>query len=163
MINLLSIITVLTAVGVIYLINPFTKVSERNHYYGSNNNYRVSLTRFIDYNSFLKAKDSSIWVYDTEENFNDNTGYIVGEIQIMDSEEKSSGNIELFQSCKVELIRKSGWNTSSSTMNFEEPKNGVTRFPFIAYDFSDSENNIYKEAILRIGKSEIPIELKSMD
>lgn len=117
----------------------------------------------MDYESFLQEKADSIWVYDTKDDFSDNTGYIVGEIQIKDSEENNNIRLEQFPNFKIELIRKSGWNTSSTTMKFEEPKDGVSTVPFIAYDFNDSEDNIYKEAILRIGNSEIPIELKGND
>lgn len=132
-------------------------------YYGSNNIYSISLSRFLDYELFLKEKADSILVYDTKDDFSDSTGYIVGEIQIKESEENNNIRLEQFQNFKIELIRKSGWNTSSTTMNFEEPIDGVSTVPFIAYDFNDSEDNIYKEAVLRIGDSEIPIELKRKD
>jgi hypothetical protein len=158
-----SSIVIITVFGVIYFMNPFTKDSDMANYYGSNNYYSISLTRFLDYESFLKEKADSIWVYNTKEDFSDNKGYIAGEIQIKDAEENKNIRLEQFQNLKIKLIRKSGWNTSSTTMNFEEPKEGVSTVPFIAYDFNDTENNIYKEAILRIGDSEITIELKRND
>lgn len=156
-ISITLVVIILVSIYIRYLNNG-NNIPRIANYYGSNYSYSISLTRFLDYKSFLNSKSSNIQIYDSEDEFSPNTGFITGEILIQDTD-NIGNSIDLFQSCNIELIRVSEWNTSATSMNFDKPKDGITKFSFIAYDIDDSAGNIYKSAIIKIGTREIPIEL----
>lgn len=122
-------------------------------YTGSVGSFSVDFTRFTDYDTFLKAKSSDILIYDSKEEMQNlpGRGYIAGEVGF-------HGSIEL-KTCKLELIRESGWNTSATPMNMVPGKEGPADLPFITYDFNDSSRNVYKTAIIRFDGKEAVIPL----
>lgn len=155
------LICVIAVISVIYLqSNKHGEIKEAA-YNGSNYSYSISFTRFTDYESFINAKSPNIYIYDTEKELNVNNGFIAGEIQIKIADEEPGNQEEDLQNCKVELIRESGWNTGSTALYTGKPPDNTITMPFIAYDFDDSSGNIYKNAVIKIGKNEIPIELKN--
>jgi hypothetical protein len=160
---ILALLIIVAIAYIIYVQNKSSELGEAN-YGGSNHSFSISFTRYVNYEAFIKAKSPNIYIYDSEKELkelNFNNGFIAGELEIKITDESMANNKDDLQNCKIELFRKSGWNISSSALYLGESQGSVIKLPFIAYDYDDSKGNIYENAIIKIGKNEIPVELKN--
>lgn len=155
MLVLVCLVVIVAIYGVFVFIGNSPE-PETVSYSGNNGSFSIRFTRFTDYDHFLENKSPLIILYNSKGDIQQNppgSGYIAGEVVFNGSWE--------FNSCEVELIRESEWNTGTIAMNAEPGKKGSVSLPFTGEDFPDSAKNIYKTAIIRIEDKEVVIPLKA--
>ena len=164
LIILIFTIVLISVIGIIYYRTTFFNVEQNTVCYsGSNGIFSISFTRFTDYKTFMEAKSPDIIMYNSEEEMTarPGNGFIAGEIKIQKKGDPLMYSGDEFKKCEIELMRKSGWNTSDLTMQMENREGGFITMPFTALDGDDSGKNIYKEAVLKFGEGKytFPISL----
>ncbi|MBU5484425.1 hypothetical protein KQI86_08800 [Clostridium sp. MSJ-11] len=151
--NLILSVVVIALVGIIYIYCSSIKINSKISYSGTNEIANIKISRFTDYDEFLKAKPSSIIIYNEHSEMKDNLdALILGEVDL---------NYDFYRKgaeYKLKCIRKNGDSFSVNLMliSGQEVSEGNTlNAPFIAYDFDNSINGALEKVIITMDGIEI--------
>ncbi|BDR66230.1 hypothetical protein K144312032_04580 [Clostridium tetani] len=126
------------------------KINDKIIYSGTNDVASIKVSRFTDYDEFLKEKSPSIIIYNQRNEMDTSAAFIAGEVNI---------NYDFYMKDKdyeLELVRKNGESFSVGLMSKEKlPKDNIIHIPFIAYDFDHSIRGRLEKAIITIDGTEI--------
>lgn len=148
--GILITVFIISMVGIIYICYSSLKINDKIIYLGNDNVVSIKVSRFTDYDEFLKGKSPSIIIYNQRNEMDTSAAFIAGEVNI---------NYDFYMKDKdyeLELVRKNGESFSVGLMSKEKvPKDNIINIPFIAYDFDHSIRGRLEKAIITIDGTEI--------
>ncbi|RXM73822.1 hypothetical protein [Clostridium tetani] len=149
--NLILLVVIIVLVRIIYIYCSSLKINSKISYSGTNKVASIKVSMFTDYDEFLKAKSSSIIIYNEHNELRDNIDvFIVGEVDINYDFYKNDGDYRLT------FIRRNGKDFSINLMLAQKvSEDNTINMPFIAYDSDNSINGTLEKVVITMDETEI--------
>lgn len=149
--KLILLLVIIVLVGITYIYCSSLKINSKISYSGTNKVASIKVSMFTDYDEFLKAKSSSIIIYNEHNKLRDNIDvFIAGGIDIKNDFYKNDRNY------KLTFIKRDGKDFSVNLMLAQKVSEGnIIHMPFIAYESYNSINGALEKVVLTMDETEI--------